>query len=359
MKAKNTDTKIITPGKTISRRRFLKTASAAFAMATVPVPHISLLHRADRDKMILSFYMDDTNPEVARPEAFRKFTEYCHLQGIRGESSVILGYAGTSMVREPDTGHRSFLRLVKESYAKGLDAHMEVMTHHELFDFYTGRKHETGIHEGLWLHEPSVSVLEYQKYFSNILDEGKKAGIRFTGLTWPGCGCDSCTSRYNELGNEVPLHLNQAVFDARLNLAKDGKFRGRVIPVFYDSSETDFGIFRKASDGSCGVYNLMPNTEDHFGSYDNATAHVDPDYYISADGKSGILVRHYENNAPYCMWYMHWQGMNPENGAGWDAYRTVTGRIKQHLKGKVAWMRPSDIAAAYHDVGGWGFTKDL
>jgi hypothetical protein len=23
-----------------------------------------------------------------------------------------------------------------------------------------------------------------------------------------------------------------------------------------------------------------------FGSYDNATAHVDPDYYISADGKS-------------------------------------------------------------------------
>jgi len=59
------------------------------------------------------------------------------------------------------------------------------------------------------------------------------------------------------------------------------------------------------------------------------------------------------------MWYMHWQGVNPGNGKGREAFKTVTGRIRKHLSGQVHWMRPSDIVTEYHDAGGWSFIEDI
>ncbi len=320
--------------------------------------HLLNLSRKRR-RMILSFYMDDTNPEIVKADAFRLFLDYCNAYGIRGESSVILGYTGKSVTDDPNDNQRIYISQVKQAHEKGIDSHMEIMTHSTLFDFAEGKKNEGGIHEGLWLHEPAVTVEEYQKYFSKVVAEGEKSGIKFTGLTWPGCGCEACTKRYAELKSAGPLHISQAAFDALLNLSKEGKFRGRVLPVFYESSETEYGIFRRAADGKSGVYDLMPNAQDHFGIWENSADHVDPDYYITENGKSGIIIDHLKNEAPYCMWYMHWQGVNPEKGKGWEAFKTVTGRIRKHLGDKVVWMRPGDIVTAYHDAGGWGFTDDL
>jgi hypothetical protein len=82
---------------------------------------------------------------------------------------------------------------------------------------------------------------------------------------------------------------------------------------------------------------------------------VDPDYYISADGKSGIVVRHLEAAAPYCLWYSHWQGLNPAKGVGWRAFTTVIERIRKHLHERIVWLRPSEIAERYHSAGGWSF----
>ena len=343
----------------ISRRDFIKSSSAALALAAMPVNGYSLSGRKKRNKMILSFYMDDTNPEIVKAEAFKYFLDYCLAFGIRGESSVILGYNGKSITDDPNDNQRIYSWQVKQAYAKGIDSHMEIMTHNTLYDFSNGGKNESGIHEGLWLHEPGIKVHEYQEYFSMILSEGERSGIKFTGLTRPGCGCEACTKRYAELKNSGPLHINQAVFEALLNLSKEEKFRSRVLPVFYESSETEYGIFRRAADGKYGVYDLMPNCEDHFGICENAADHVDPDYYITEDGTSGIILSHFENKAPYCLWYMHWQGVNPENGKGWAAFQTVTERIRKHLSDKVIWMRPSDIVTSYHDAGGWSFTNDL
>jgi hypothetical protein len=346
------------PG-TCSRREFLKTSSAALALAAVPTSLFLPAKRKKRNKMILTFYMDDTNPEIVKAETFKYFLDYCAGFGIKGESSVILGYNGSSIINDTLDNHKLYVWQAKQAWEKGIDSHMEIMTHNTLFDFKSGKKKEEGIHEGLWLHEPAVTVAEYQAYFASIIAEGEKAGIRFTGLTWPGCSCEACTKRYAELKKSGPLHINQAAFDALLNLSKDGKFRGRVLPVFYESNETDYGIFRRAADGNYGVYDLMPNCEDHFGIWENSQDHVDPDYYITEDGKSGIIIRHYEDNAPYCMWYMHWQGVNPEKGKGWKAFQTVNDRIRKYLEDKVIWMRPSDVATAYHDAGGWSFTGNL
>jgi hypothetical protein len=347
------------PRRQVSRRDFLKASSAALALAALPVNENLFRSRKRKNKLILSFYMDDTNPEIVRAEAFKYFLDYCNAFGIQGESSFILGYNGKSILTDPDDNQKIYTWQVGQAYAKGLDSHMEIMTHNTLFDFRNERKNEEGIHEGLWLHEPGVKVAEYQEYFSAILSEGEKSGIKFTGLTWPGCGCDACTKRYAELKNSGPLHLNQAVFEALLNLSREGKFRSRVLPIFYESSETEYGIYPRASDGEYGVYDLMPNCGDHFGIWENSPDHVDPDYYITEDGKSGIILRHLVNNAPYCMWYMHWQGVNPEKGKGWEAFQTVTARIRKYLSEEVIWMRPSDIVTSYHDAGGWSFMKNM
>ncbi|MCL5278655.1 MAG: hypothetical protein M1376_01955 [Planctomycetes bacterium] len=345
-----------------TRRRFLRVAAASAVAGTVVRSHrvgAESPGKARERKMILSFYCDDTSPGVAGAKAFETFLDYCAKQGIRGEASAILGTGGHSMARNPSAEEKAFLQQVARAWECGIDTHMEIMTHRGLFDFAANREKKDVVHEGLWLHEPAVTVQEYQRYFGDILAEGQRGGVRFTGFTWPGCSCEACTKRYAELrasGHRAP---NPAMWQALLNLAKEGKFRGRTVPCFFDSSETEGTIHRKASDGAYGVYDLMPNAGDHFGIWENNPQRVDPDYYITADGKSGILVRHLQAGAPYCIWYAHWQGLNPARGVGWPAFTTVAERIDKHLQGQVVWMRPSDITDRYHAANGWSFVGSM
>lgn len=345
-----------------TRRRLLGVAAAsatAGALARSRRADAESSSKSRSRKMTLSFYCDDTSPHVAGAKAFETFLDYCAKQGIAGEASAILGTGGHSMARNPDDQEKAFLRHVARAWDCGIDTHMELMTHRGLFDFDANREKEGGVHEGLWLHEPGVTLEEYQRYFAGILAEGQRGGVRFTGFTWPGCGCEACTKRYAELragGHRAP---NPAMWQALLNLATEGKFRGRTVPCFFDSSESEGAIHRKTSDGAFGVYDLMPNAGDHFGIWENNPKRVDPDYYITEDGKSGILVRHLQSGAPYCIWYAHWQGLNPAKGVGWPAFTAVVERIGKHLRGQVTWMRPSEITDRYHAAGSWRFLDSL
>ena len=196
------------------------------------------------------------------------------------------------MCRNPDEEEAEFLRQMARAWTCGLGTHMELMTHRGLFDFDANQERKDAPHEGLWLHEPEVTAGQYESYFDSIIAEGARAGVKFTGLTWPGCDCAVCTRRFAELRAGGHKDPNPAMWTALLNLARQGKFRGRTVPCFFDSSETEYGIHRKAANGRHAVYKLMPNAMDWFGSWDNNPARVDPDYYITADGRSGIVVRH-------------------------------------------------------------------
>ena len=306
-------------------------------------------------KMILSFYCDDTSPSVAGAEAFKDFLDYCAEHKIAGESTCLLGSSGHSLPRQANEQERAFLNEVGRAWKCGIDTHMELMTHRGLFDFEANREPEGGVHEGLWLHEPAITVAQYERYFGSIIAEGQLAGIQFTGLTWPGCGCAACQARYAALRASGQGKPNPAMWQALLNLARQGKFRSRTVPCFFDASETEGGIHQKASEGQFGVYDLKPNAMDHFGIWENNPARVNPDYYLSADGKSGIIVRHLQASLPYCLWYSHWQGLNPVKGVGWRAFTTVIERIRTHLADRVVWLRPSDITNRYHQAGGWSF----
>jgi hypothetical protein len=347
-----------TAKREFSRRTLLKWTGTVLGVFGGPLA-LGRAAESQPRKTVLSFYCDDTSPYVAGAKAFETFLEYCAEHGVKGEATCLLGAHGYSICRGPNDQEQGFLQQVRRAWKCGIDTHVELMTHRGLFDFEANREREGAVHEGLWLYEPEITVDQYKQYLGNILAEGQRAGFQFTGLTWPGCGCSVCERRYADLRSQGHTKPNPALWKALLSLAREGKFRGATVPCFFDSSETEAGLHQKASDGPFGVCDLMPNAMDQFGIWENTPKRVNPDYYITADGKSGIIPRHIEGGSPYCVWYSHWQGLNPATGVGWKAFTTVVERIRRHLSDQVVWMRPSDITGHYHAAGGWSFLDSL
>ncbi len=298
------------------------------------------------EKTILSFYCDDTNPYVAPPAALKTFLDFVYSEGVAGESSVILGYDWTEhgLLSNPrNKVQSSFNEQLRRSYDCGIDSHFELMTHAGLFNFKDKRIPEGITHEGVWMYEPSVSVAEYEDYFRNIILEGEKIGIRFTGVTWPGCSCEACNRRYAELQADGINDPNTNVWQALINLASQKKFRGATIPCFFGGAEEHCAIKPIQFDRNNAIFYLSPNMEDRFGIWLNSNDYVNADYYISKDGKTGRIVELVQSGAPYALFYAHWQGLNPENGVGWKAFTTVVHRVQKYLGDEVIWMRPSQL----------------
>ncbi len=299
-------------------------------------------------KTILSFYCDDTSPYHAPPEALKIFLDFASSEGIAGESSAILGYSwhgsDDSLLSRPTTNAQvAFIEQLRRSYACGIDTHCELMTHWGRFDFDEMRMPEDAIHEGVWLYEPDVPAAAYEDYFAHILAEGERIGVRFTGVTWPGCGCERCTYRYQELHSAGFNEPNPNVWQALLHLAQQGKFRGPTVPCFFGGALEQCADRVMARAGKCAVYDLPPNAEDHFGIWLNSADYVDADYYITADGQAGRIVELVRAGSPYCLFYAHWQGLNPVNGVGWNAFTQVVRRVQRYLRDQVVWMRPSQL----------------
>ena len=295
-------------------------------------------------KTVLSFYVDDTNAHIAPPSAFKTFLDFVSAEGAAGESSVILGYdwAGHGHLQFPGIDNQdAYIEQVQRAYSCGVDSHCELYTHFGRFDFHETRMPDGAIHEGLWLYEPAVPLAEYEYYFGSILSAGEQLGIRLTGLTWPGCGCPACSQRYQELRDAGVNDPNPNVWQALLNLARAGRFRGRSVPCFFGGELEVAQAQQVAGGGLYGVFTLPPNAGDHFGIWLNDPQRVNADYYITADGQSGRLVDLVRAQVPYCLFFTHWQGLNPANGVGWDAFTQVIRRVQHYLGDQVEWMRPS------------------
>jgi hypothetical protein len=300
---------------------------------------------SQKEKTVLSFYIDDTNPYDAPPEAFQTFLDFVSSEGAAGEASLILGYNWEKhgRISHPPNGlQANYIVQVQRAFKCGIDTHCELYTHDGLFDFHEKRMPPGAIHEGVWLFEPEVPLDAYEAYFSHILAEGEALGVRFTGLTWPGCSCEVCNRRYQELQAQGVNAPNPNFWQALLNLARAGRFRGSTVPCFFGEDLPEAQAILIASEGSQGIYTLSPNAGDHFGVWLNDPQYVNADYYITADGQAGRIVELVRAQAPYALFFSHWQGLNPVNGVGWSAFIQVIQRIQKHLHNEVVWMRPSE-----------------
>lgn len=304
------------------------------------------------DRMALTFYCDDTGPYGHPPEAFKTFLDFVASEGVAGESSVILGARSDTygLLSRPTTeAQKAYIEQLQRAYACGIDAHMEIMTHGRLYDFDGDRLPDKAAHEGVWLCDPEVEADAYASYFARILEEGERIGVKFTGLTLPGCGCEACKKRYAEIGDRGFFHkVNPSAWEGLLRVAMQGKFRNRTAACFicYDAAQR--GPVLTAGDGAYGIYDLAPNALDRFGRWTNDPAHVDADYYITADGEGGRIPELLREGAPCCTFYAHWQGLNPHNGVGWEAFMRVVRRVQRFLGDRVVWMRPSDVVERFH-----------
>jgi hypothetical protein len=328
----------------LTRRELLR-AAAAGTMALAASTAWAEAKASPSHKTALSFYCDDTSPFGHPPDTFKRFLDFVEAEGVAGESTVLLGagWEGGGLLSQPLSDlQQAYLTQVRRAHDCGIDTHMEVMTHGGVFDFAKGLVPEGAIHEGVWMHTPGIPVATYQDYFAHVLAAGEKLEIRFTGVTWPGCGCEDCTRRWDELRKAGTAEVNPNVWQALLNLAKAGKFRNHTVPCFVSGEVPDARAQLMAGEGKYGVYDLSPNVGDQFGSYTNSTDRVSADYHITEDGEQGRIVEAVRKGAPYCLFYTHWQGLNPDNGVGWGAFQTVVKRVNKHLSGKVEWMRPSD-----------------
>ncbi len=293
---------------------------------------------------VLSFYCDDTNPYCAPPEAFKTFLDFAASEGIAGEASVILGYQGAEhglLSRATMDVQRAYVEQLPRAYDCGIDAHCEFLTHGGLYDWGAGRVPEGAIHEGVWTYEPGVSVEEYEAYFERMIAEAATIGVQYSGVTWPGCGCEACARRYQELRAQGVTEPNPHIWQALLNLAKRGRFRGRTVPCFVASWVERCAARLMAGEGGYGIYDLPPTAADRLATWLNDPVHADADYYITADGQAGRIVELVRAGAPYAIWYAHWQGLNPANGVGWAAFTQVVARVQRFLGDEVVWMRPS------------------
>ena len=295
-----------------------------------------------KQKTVLSFYCDDTNPFTAPPAAFREFLDFVSSEGVAGESSFIPGYRQGLKSVPSDAGQEAYFEQLRRAYSCGIDTHFELMTHSGIYDFRENRMPGDAIHEGLWMREPGVTAAEYEDYFNGIIREGEKIGVRFTGMTEPGCGCAVCEKRRGELARNGITGFNPGVWQALLNLARKGRFRGRTVPCFIGTFKERCSAVRLAGDTEHGVYDLSPNADDRFGIWLNDPGLVNPDYYISADGRTGRIVELVRDGAPYCVFYCHWQGLNPANGVGWNAFTLMVGRVRKFLGDETVWMRPGE-----------------
>ncbi len=190
-------------------------------------------------KTALSFYLDDTSPYGLPANTFQRFLDFCAGEGVRGESSVILGWGWEEhgLLSHPTSElQETYLEQIRRAFGCGIDSQMELMTHEGRFDFVAGRVLEGAQHEGIWLYEPTVTKQAYESYFGSILAEGVRVGVRFTGVTWPGCDCEACTARCAELERDPAFGVNPEVWQALLDLARRGEFRGRTVPCFVEES---------------------------------------------------------------------------------------------------------------------------
>ena len=44
------------------------------------------------------------------------------------------------------------------------------------------------------------------------------------------------------------------------------------------------------------------------------------------------------------LFHMHWQGLNPQTGLGWEPFQQMIDRLTSRYGDRIVWQKPSEIA---------------
>ena len=293
----------------------------------------------------VSFFLDDLSPyvegeggELVRIDASAliEVLDFVREEGLAGAVSVIPAMFGRLLTRPQNEHERRFAEVIGRLSEYPVDPHMEIMTHGRLFDF-SKMTLSDGPTEMEWLDDPSVSVDEYRDYFLNTIRVGRELGICYTGVSTPG----------------THPKMNPNVYKALLELAEAGEFPNTVIPVFATIEEGHPTMAPRPREvrGDFGVYETPSGVWDYLASWRNSPDWVDVDHYIDEKG-DGYLARMIKAGSFMALFHMHWQGLNPQTGLGWEAFQRLIERLSSQFGDRVVWRRPSEIVCQFHRKGG-------
>lgn len=300
------------------------------------------------EKTRVSFFVDDVGayttgvPGKPRDEvcpvdasALKDFLDYVKDKQIACAISVIPGWAGALLTKPKNDHEQRFAEALATIKDYPVDAHMEIMTHSQLFDFstMTFRSDRT---EMEWLDDHNVSVQEYRDYFLNTIKVGRELGVCYSGLSTPGTHPD----------------MNPNVWTALLDLAEAGEFPNYAVPVFATIEEgpDTFSPRAIAKRDKFAVYDMPSGVWDHFASWRNSPDWMSVDHYLNPEG-NGHLAAIIKAGSPMALFHAHWQGLNPQTGLGWKTFQDMIDRLMKIYGDRIIWQRPSEIAQQIGDDG--------
>ena len=294
---------------------------------------------APMTRTALSLFLDDTHwfPEGQ----FLPLADFVLEQGLRGKVSLMAGFdrdpGQAPLGQTTDPAEAEFLDQLRRISSGGFDVHMELMTHDKQWDFASGQMRGDGPCEGIWLFDPDVRQSDFAAYLTGILDTAARAGVALNGLSVPGCDCKDCKRTWAALQARGVDTVSDALVQAVLALAQQGRFAGPVATIYSDIADDAHPTRLLAQDGRFGVMDarLDMSTEDQIG-FDGA----DVDFYISADGQHGCIPALVLAGAEQCFFCAHWFSMNPEAVEGWHAFREIILRINRTLGDHIQWVSP-------------------
>jgi len=259
---------------------------------------------------------------VAIPEFFaREFGEWCAENGVKGKFSVIPCPAALGCIDEglPLFGKEqieSWLRMCREVIAPSFDITPEMLTHTFVLDLKTLKPVEPRIWEQYeWerLEDYQLTV-EYIRLACKILDN---VGLPPTGVTSPG----------GFGGRSLDLY-------AKATGAAVSDVTGKKTPFFFkriqNAPKVDVPVWYADREAGTAVGEIIACTGDWTGSW-TGYEKVNPDYYITADLKSGRLPEVIDAGGP-CVLCSHWQGfygMHNGDRRGFKTLQTVVKRLRE------------------------------
>jgi len=265
--------------------------------------------------------------------------DFCDLArdtGLRGKFSVVPMPGGLGDIVN---GLRGFDRAEVELWLEtartrlqpAFDFCPEILTHGKTVDLATG---ELLTHrEDQWSFTQNRSTLA--PYIARALELLRQAGIVATGVTSPW-----------SFGIEVENDYAAAVSDA-FNSVLGKKDSWYFLHIRCD--EANVRPVVAFSEGDRRVVSIPATTCDAFGETlgsrraDDAWIQHMADYYLAADGSSGVVLDALERGTQPVI-LTHWQALF-SNGrrTGLTALRLVAERINQHLSDRVVWTNFTDL----------------
>ena len=277
---------------------------------------------------------------VAHPESFtREWAEFCLAAGVKGKFSIVpcpgaVGRIDEGLPMFSQAQQDSWLAMCKEVIQPAFDITPEMMTHTFVVDLETYQPLNSRIWEQYeWETLPVDQEELVFDYISAACQILCNVGLVPEGVTSPGGFGGRTMEFYAKVAGEAARSVT-----------------GNPTPYFFkqihSEGPTEEPVWYPDREAGEATGEIIACTGDWTGSW-TGYGEVNPDRYITSDLRGGVLpgVINAGHPAVLCSHWQGFYGMHDDDRAGFDAFKTVVGRLEERdPRGEYCrWRKCSEI----------------